>query len=57
MHPELLPGAVRQAEFWAEVGRALLAGKKTRETRPVCPGNCHRPGRRARRDADGDLRS
>ncbi|HEY6424438.1 MAG TPA: helix-turn-helix transcriptional regulator [Pseudonocardiaceae bacterium] len=31
VHPELLPGAVRQAEYWAEVGRALVAGKKTRE--------------------------
>ncbi|MGH3933420.1 MAG: helix-turn-helix domain-containing protein, partial [Pseudonocardiaceae bacterium] len=30
VHPELLPGSVRQAEFWAEVGRALVAGKKTR---------------------------
>jgi transcriptional regulator with XRE-family HTH domain len=30
VHPELLPGNVRQAEFWAEVGRALVAGKKTR---------------------------
>jgi transcriptional regulator with XRE-family HTH domain len=31
VHPELLPGGVRQAEFWAEVGRALVATKKTRE--------------------------
>jgi hypothetical protein len=31
VHPELLPGNVRQAEFWAEVGRALVAGKKTRD--------------------------
>ncbi len=30
VHPELLPGSVRQAEFWAEVGRTLCAGKKTR---------------------------
>ncbi len=28
VHPELLPGTSRQAEFWAEVGRALVAGKK-----------------------------
>ncbi|MGH3784109.1 MAG: hypothetical protein ACRDRO_26695 [Pseudonocardiaceae bacterium] len=28
VHSELLPGNVRQAEFWAEVGRALVAGKK-----------------------------
>jgi transcriptional regulator with XRE-family HTH domain len=31
VHPELLPGGVRQAEFWAEVGRALVATKRTRE--------------------------
>jgi transcriptional regulator with XRE-family HTH domain len=31
VHPELLPGNVRQAEFWAEVGRALVTGKKTRD--------------------------
>ncbi len=31
VHPELLPGNVRQAEFWAEVGRALVAEKKTRD--------------------------
>jgi transcriptional regulator with XRE-family HTH domain len=31
VHPELLPGTSRQAEFWAEVGRALVASKKTRE--------------------------
>ncbi|MGH3547975.1 MAG: helix-turn-helix domain-containing protein [Pseudonocardiaceae bacterium] len=31
VHPELLPGTSRQAEFWAEVGRALVAGKKTRD--------------------------
>jgi transcriptional regulator with XRE-family HTH domain len=31
VHPELLPGTSRQAEFWAEVGRALAAEKKTRE--------------------------
>ncbi|MGH3547978.1 MAG: helix-turn-helix domain-containing protein [Pseudonocardiaceae bacterium] len=31
VHPELLPGTCRQAEFWAEIGRALIAGKKTRE--------------------------
>ena len=31
VHPELLPGNVRQAEFWAEVGRALVAEKKTRQ--------------------------
>ncbi len=31
VHPELVPGTSRQAEFWAEVGRALVARKKTRE--------------------------
>jgi transcriptional regulator with XRE-family HTH domain len=31
VHPELLPGTSRQAEFWAEVGRALVASKKTRD--------------------------
>ena len=31
VHPELLPGNVRQAEFWAEVGRALVTEKKTRD--------------------------
>ncbi len=31
VHPELLPGTLRQAQFWAEVGRALVAGKKTRD--------------------------
>jgi transcriptional regulator with XRE-family HTH domain len=31
VRPELLPGTSRQAEFWAEVGRALVARKKTRE--------------------------
>jgi transcriptional regulator with XRE-family HTH domain len=31
VHPELLPSAVMQAGFWAEVGRALAAQKKTRE--------------------------
>jgi transcriptional regulator with XRE-family HTH domain len=31
VHPELLPGGVRQAEFWAEVGRALVATKRTQE--------------------------
>ncbi|MBV9141589.1 MAG: hypothetical protein JO115_11840 [Pseudonocardiales bacterium] len=31
VHPQLLPGKVRQAEFWAVVGRALVAGKETRE--------------------------
>ncbi|MGH3781945.1 MAG: helix-turn-helix domain-containing protein, partial [Pseudonocardiaceae bacterium] len=31
VHPELLPSAVMQAGFWAEVGRALVAGKKTRD--------------------------
>jgi transcriptional regulator with XRE-family HTH domain len=31
VHPELLPGTSRQAEFWAEVGRALVAEKKTRD--------------------------
>ncbi|HWR46036.1 MAG TPA: hypothetical protein VN327_00250 [Pseudonocardiaceae bacterium] len=30
VHPELLPNR-RQAEFWAAVGRALVAEKKTRE--------------------------
>jgi hypothetical protein len=31
VHPELVPGTSRQAEFWAEVGRALVSRKKTRE--------------------------
>jgi hypothetical protein len=31
VHPELLPGTSRQAEFWAELGRALVTSKKTRE--------------------------
>ena len=31
VHPELLPGNVRQAEFWAEVGRALVVETKTRD--------------------------
>src|SRR5262249_11868636 len=31
VHPELLPSTSRQAEFWAEVGRALVASKRTRE--------------------------
>jgi transcriptional regulator with XRE-family HTH domain len=30
VHPELLPNS-RQAQFWAELGRALIATKKTRE--------------------------
>ncbi len=30
VHPELLPNA-RQAHFWADLGRALIAAKKTRE--------------------------
>lgn len=31
VHPPLLPSAVMQAGFWAEVGRALAAEKKTRD--------------------------
>ncbi|MGH3832698.1 MAG: helix-turn-helix domain-containing protein [Pseudonocardiaceae bacterium] len=31
VHPELLPSPVRQAQFWVEVGRALLAERKTWE--------------------------
>jgi transcriptional regulator with XRE-family HTH domain len=31
VHPEQLPSAVMQAGFWAEVGRALAAEKKTRD--------------------------
>ncbi len=31
VHPELLPGTLRQAQFWAEFGRALVAEKKTRQ--------------------------
>jgi transcriptional regulator with XRE-family HTH domain len=31
VHPELLPSTSRQADFWAEVGRALVASKRTRE--------------------------
>ncbi len=30
VHPELLPNS-RQAQFWADLGRALIATKKTRE--------------------------
>ncbi|MGH4006868.1 MAG: helix-turn-helix domain-containing protein [Pseudonocardiaceae bacterium] len=30
VHPELVP-AVEQAGFWADIGRALVAGKKTRD--------------------------
>ncbi len=30
VHPELLPNS-RQAQFWADLGRALIARKKTRE--------------------------
>ncbi len=31
MHPELLPATVYQAGFWSDVGRALVAEKKTRD--------------------------
>jgi len=31
VHPELLPGTSRAAEFWADVGRALAGEKKTRQ--------------------------
>ncbi|MGH3770613.1 MAG: helix-turn-helix domain-containing protein [Pseudonocardiaceae bacterium] len=31
VHPELLPVPVRQAAFWSELGRALVAERKTRE--------------------------
>jgi transcriptional regulator with XRE-family HTH domain len=31
VRPELLPGTSRQAEFWAEVGRALVNSRKTQE--------------------------
>jgi hypothetical protein len=31
VHPELLPATVHQAGFWADVGRALVARKKTRD--------------------------
>jgi hypothetical protein len=31
VHPELLSGTSRQAEFWAELGRALITSNKTRE--------------------------
>ncbi|MGH3835253.1 MAG: helix-turn-helix domain-containing protein [Pseudonocardiaceae bacterium] len=31
VRPELLPGTLRQAQFWAEVGRAMTAEKKTRD--------------------------
>jgi transcriptional regulator with XRE-family HTH domain len=30
-HPELLPSSNLQAEFWTEVGRAMVAEKKTRD--------------------------
>ncbi len=31
VHPELLPATVHQAGFWADVGRALAADKKTQD--------------------------
>lgn len=31
VHPELLPGTSRQAEYWADYGRALAAAPATRE--------------------------
>ena len=31
VHPELIPSTARQAAFWAELGRALIADRKTRE--------------------------
>ena len=31
VHPEVLPGISRQADFWAEIGRALVASKKTQD--------------------------
>jgi transcriptional regulator with XRE-family HTH domain len=31
VHPELVPSTARQAVFWAEFGRALVANTKTRE--------------------------
>ena len=31
VHPEVLPSAARQAVFWAELGRALTAQKRTRQ--------------------------
>jgi hypothetical protein len=31
VHPELLPATVHQAGFWADVGRALAADKKSRD--------------------------
>ena len=31
VHPELVPSTARQAVFWAELGRALIAEKKTRD--------------------------
>ena len=31
VHPELLPSAVHQAGFWADVGRALAVERKTRD--------------------------
>ena len=31
VHPELVPSTARQAVFWAELGRALTADRKTRE--------------------------
>jgi len=31
VHPELLPSTVVQAGFWAEVGRAMVAERKTRD--------------------------
>lgn len=31
VHPELIPSASRQAEFWVDLGRAMIARKRTRE--------------------------
>jgi hypothetical protein len=31
VRPELIPSACRQAEFWVDLGRAMIARKKTRE--------------------------
>jgi hypothetical protein len=31
VRPELIPSACRQAEFWVDLGRTLVASKKTRE--------------------------
>jgi hypothetical protein len=44
VHPELLPGSVRRAEFWAEVGRALAAGNEDSGAGCAPAGACRAAG-------------